>query len=70
MSLHAIVDAPQQGYDRMYIDAATRNMLRRWRSHFLFRNKDNKVYTSQTVFCVITRRSLMYVAKEYLGLEG
>ena len=40
-------------------------------ANFFFVTKDNKVVTpkSNTILPSITRRSLMYVAKEYLGLE-
>jgi branched-chain amino acid aminotransferase len=73
MSLHAIVDAHNQGYDEnMYLDAATRTYVEETGgANFLFVTKDNKVVTpkSNSILPSITRRSLMYVAKEYLGLE-
>ena len=73
MSLHAIVDAHNQGYDEnMYLDAATRTKVEETGgANFLFVTKDGKVVTpkSNTILPSITRRSLMYVAKEYLGLE-
>lgn len=73
MSLHAIVDAHQQGYDEnMYLDAGTRtNVEETGGANFIFVTKDNKVVTpkSNSILPSITRRSLMYVAKEYLGLE-
>lgn len=73
MSLHAIVDAHNQGYDEnMYLDAATRTKVEETGgANFLFVTKDGKVVTpkSDTILPSITRRSLMYVAKEYLGLE-
>ena len=73
MSLHAIVDAHQQGYDEnMYLDAATRTKVEETGgANFLFITKDGKVVTpkSNSILPSITRRSLMYVAKEYLGLE-
>lgn len=73
MSLHAIVSAHQEGYDEnMYLDAATRTKVEETGgANFLFVTKDNKVITpkSDTILPSITRRSLMYVAKEYLGLE-
>ena len=73
MSLHAIVDAHQQGYDEnMYLDATTRTKVEETGgANFLFVTKDNKVVTpkSHSILPSITRRSLMYVAKEYLGLE-
>ena len=73
MSLHAIVDAHNQGYDEnMYLDAATRtNVEETGGANFIFVTKDNKVVTpkSNSILPSITRRSIMYVAKEYLGLE-
>lgn len=73
MSLHAIVDAHNQGYDEnMYLDAGTRTKVEETGgANFLFVTKDNKVVTpkSDSILPSITRRSLVYVAKEYLGLE-
>ena len=73
MSLHAIVDAHKQGYDEnMYLDAATRTKVEETGgANFIFVTKDNKVVTpkSPSILPSITRRSLMHVAKEYLGLE-
>ena len=73
MSLHAIVDAHQQGYDEnMYLDAATRTKVEETGgANFIFITKDNKLVTpkSDTILPSITRRSLVYVAKEYLGME-
>lgn len=73
MSLHAIVTAHANGYDEnMYLDAATRTKVEETGgANFLFVTKDNKVVTpkSDSILPSITRRSLMYVAKEYLGLE-
>ena len=74
MSLHAIMDAHTQGYDEnMYLDAATRTKVEETGgANFLFITKDGKVVTpkSDSILTSITRRSLMYVAKEYLGLEA
>ena len=73
MSLHAIVEAHNEGYDEnMYLDSATRTKVEETGgANFLFVTKDGKVVTpkSSTILPSITRRSLMYVAKEYLGLE-
>ncbi len=73
MSLHAIVDAHKQGFDEnMYLDAATRTKVEETGgANFIFVTKDNKVVTpkSNSILPSITRRSLMVVAKEYLGLE-
>lgn len=73
MSLHAIVDAHKRGFDEnMYLDAATRTKVEETGgANFLFVTKDNKIVTpkSDSILPSITRRSLVYVAKEYLGLE-
>ena len=73
MSLHAIVDAHNKGYDEnMYLDAATRkNVEETGGANFLFVTKDNTVVTpkSNSILPSITRRSLMYVAEKYLGLK-
>ena len=73
MSLYNIVDAHNQGYDEnMYLDAATHTKVEETGgANFIFVTKDNKVVTpkSNTILPSITRRSLMVVAKEYLGLE-
>lgn len=73
MSLHAIVTAHKEGYDEnMYLDPKTRTKVEETGgANFLFVTKDNKVVTpkSDSILPSITRRSLVYVAKEYLGLE-
>lgn len=73
MSLHAIVDAHEKGFDEnMYLDAGSRTYVEETGgANFLFVTKDNKVVTpkSDSILPSITRRSLMVVAKEYLGLE-
>ena len=73
MSLHAIVDAHHQGYDEnMYLDSATRTKVEETGgANFIFITKDGKLVTpkSDTILPSITRRSLCYVAKEYLGME-
>lgn len=73
MSLHAIVSAHHEGFDEnMYLDAATRTKVEETGgANFLFVTKDNKVVTpkSSSILPSITRRSLMTVAKDYLGLE-
>ena len=74
MSLHAIVDAHKKGFDEnMYLDAATRTYVEETGgANFLFVTKDNKVVTpkSDSILPSITRRSLIYVAQHYLGLEA
>lgn len=73
MSLHAIMDAHNQGFDEnMYLDAGTRTKVEETGgANFLFITKEGKVVTpkSNSILPSITRHSLMYVAKEYLGLE-
>ena len=74
MSLYAISDAHRQGFDEnMYLDAGTRTKVEETGgANFIFVTKDGKVVTpkSNSILPSITRRSLMYVAKEYLGLEA
>ena len=74
MSLFAISDAHRQGFDEnMYLDAGTRTKVEETGgANFIFVTKDGKVVTpkSNSILPSITRRSLMYVAKEYLGLEA
>lgn len=74
MSLHAIVDAHNQGYDEnMYLDAGTRTKVEETGgANFLFVTRDGKVVTpkSGSILPSITRRSLVHVAQEYLGLEA
>ncbi len=73
MSLHAIVTAHAEGFDEnMYLDAATRTKVEETGgANFLFVTKDGKVVTpkSDSILPSITRRSLLYVAEHYLGLE-
>ena len=73
MSLYQIVDAHNKGFDEnMYLDAATRTFVEETGgANFLFITKDGKVVTpkSDSILPSITRRSLMYVAEHYLGLE-
>ncbi len=73
MSLHAIVSAHKNGFDEnMYLDPGTRTRVEETGgANFLFVTRDGKVVTprSDSILPSITRRSLMHVAKEYLGLE-
>lgn len=73
MSLHAIVTAHNEGFDEnMYLDPCTRTKVEETGgANFLFITKDGKVVTpkSDSILPSITRRSLMYVAEHYLGLE-
>ena len=74
MSLHAIVTAHKEGYDEnMYLDPKTRTKVEETGgANFLFVTKDGKIVTpkSDSILPSITRRSLIQVAKDYLGLEA
>lgn len=73
MSLHAIVTAHEEGYaENLYLDPKTRTKVEETGgANFLFVTKDGKVVTpkSSSILPSITRRSLIYVAEHYLGLE-
>ena len=73
MSLHAIVDAHNQGFaENMYLDPATRTKVEETGgANFLFITKDGTFVTpkSDSILPSITRRSLMVVAEKYLGLK-
>ena len=73
MSLYAIVDAHDQGYDEnLYVDSMTRTHVEETGgANILFIAKDGTVVTpkSDTILPSITRRSLMAVASDYLGLK-
>ncbi len=74
MSLHAIVEAHKQGYnENLYLDSATRTKIEETGgANVIFVTKDNEVVTpkSSSILPSITRRSLMYVAENYLGLKA
>lgn len=73
MSLYNITDAHNKGFDEnIYLDSFSRTYIEETGgANIIFITKDNKVVTpkSDTILPSITRRSLLYVAKEYLGLE-
>ena len=73
MSLYAIVDAHEKGYDEnIYLDSATRTYIEETGgANVIFITKDGKLVTpkSDTILPSITRRSIVHVAKEYLGME-
>lgn len=73
MSLHPIVTAHAEGYDEnLYLDAAERTFVEETGgANFLFVTKDKKIVTpkSDSILPSITKRSLLTVAKDYLGLE-
>lgn len=73
MSLHAIVDAHENGFDEnLYLDPATRTFVEETGgANFIFVTKDNTIVTpkSDSILPSITRRSLCCVAEKYLGLK-
>lgn len=73
MSLYNIVDAHNKGFDEnMYLDPGTRTYVEETGgANFMFITKDGKFVTpkSNSILPSVTRRSLMVVAKDYLGME-
>ncbi|MCD8306831.1 MAG: branched-chain amino acid aminotransferase [Clostridia bacterium] len=73
MSLYAIVDAHEKGFEEnMYLDPGTRTYVEETGgANFLFVTDDGTVVTplSDSILPSITRRSLCYVAENYLGLK-
>jgi len=73
MSLYPIVDAHNQGYDEnVYLDSGTRTYIEETGgANIIFITRDGKLVTpkSDTILPSITRRSLMQVAKDILGME-
>ena len=73
MSLYNIVDAHNCGYaENIYLDPETHTYIEETGgANIIFVTKDGKLVTpkSDTILPSITRRSLCYVAKEYLGME-
>ncbi len=73
MSLRNITEAHAEGYaENMYLDPQTRTKVEETGgANFLFVTKDGKVVTpkSDSILPSVTRRSLVYVAEYYLGLE-
>ena len=73
MSLYNIVDAHEKGFDEnVYVDSATRTHIEETGgANVIFVTKDGKLVTpkSDTILPSITRRSLLQVAKDYLGME-
>ncbi len=73
MSLYPSKVAKDKGFaENMYLDAKTRTFVEETGgANFIFVTKDNKIITpkSDTILPSITRRSLLIVAKEVLGLE-
>lgn len=73
MSLHNIMDAHRNGFaENMYLDPATHTYIEETGgANILFVTKDGKLVTpkSNSILPSITRRSLIQVAKDYLGIE-
>ncbi len=73
MSLHAIVDAHEKGYsENLYLDPRTRTKVEETGgANFIFVTKDRKVVTpkSNSILPSITRRSLVSIARDHLGME-
>ncbi len=73
MSLHAIVEAHNLGYDEnMYLDPSERKYVEETGgANFLFVTKDGTLVTpkSDSILPSITRRSLCYVAENMLGMK-
>ncbi len=73
MSLHAIVDAHDQGFaENMYLDPKTRTKVEETGgANFIFITKDGKLVTpkSDSILPSITRRSIVTIARDHLGME-
>ena len=73
MSIYAIVDAHEQGYDEnLYPDSATRTYVEETGgANIIFVTPDGKLVVpkSDSILPSITRRSLVQVARDYLGME-
>lgn len=73
MGLHAVVLAHERGFhENLFLDPATRTKVEEaGGANFLFVTGDGKVVTpkSDSILPSVTRRSLMQVARDYLGLE-
>lgn len=73
MSLYNIVDAHEQGYDEnVYVDSGSRTYIEETGgANIIFVTKDGELVVpkSSTILPSITRRSLVQVAKDYLGLK-
>ncbi|MGN1295292.1 MAG: branched-chain amino acid aminotransferase [Bacilli bacterium] len=73
MSLYAIVDAHEKGFDEnVYLDSASRTYIEETGgANILFITKDNKLVTpaSPSILPSITRRSIIQIARDYLHME-
>lgn len=74
MSLYAGVDAHENGFDEnIYLDPGTRTRIEETGgANIIFVTKDGNVVTpkSDSILPSITRRSLMVVARDYLGIKA
>ena len=73
MSLHAIVDAHNQGFaENIYLDPGSRTKIEETGgANIIFIDGDGNMVTpaSDSILPSITRRSLMVVAEKYLGIK-
>lgn len=73
MSLHAIALAHKEGFaENIYLDSATRTKVEETGgANILFVDRDGKLVVpkSDTILPSVTRRSLVYVAINYLGMK-
>ena len=73
MSLHAYVEAHRSGFDEnMFLDPGTRTFVEETGgANFLFVTRDGEIVTpkSDSILPSITRRSMVYVARHYLGIK-
>ena len=73
MSLYNIVDAHNHGFDEnLYLDPGTRTYVEETGgANFIFITRDGKLVTpkSNSILPSVTRRSLMTVAEDYLGMK-
>ena len=73
MSLYPIVKAHEEGFaENMYLDAQTRTKVEETGgANFIFITKDGKLVTpkSDSILPSITRRSIVTVARDILGME-
>ena len=73
MSLHAIVDAHNQGYnENLYLDPSSRCFIEETGgANIIFITRDGRLVTpkSDSILPSITRKSLLYIAENYLGIK-
>ena len=73
MSLNTTVKAHENGYDEnLFLDAATRSYVEEsGGANIIFITEDNKLVTpkSDSILPSITKRSVLYIAENYLDLE-